>query len=388
MKKKIAILGSTGSIGKTTIKLIKKDIKSFEIVLLTVNSNINELSKQVRFFNVKNVVITNKKKFLEFKNKLKNKDLNIYNDINSIKKIFDKKIDYTMCSIAGLDGLGPTLEAIKFSKTVAIANKEAIICGWNLIKKKLKLYKTEFIPVDSEHFSIWSLINKTNRDLIDTIYITASGGPFINWPIDKIKNAPPSKALKHPNWSMGDKISIDSATLMNKVFEVIEAQRIFRLDRTKIKMLIHEESSVHAILKLKNGLIKILIHDTNMEIPIFNTLYNNTNKKILSKKINLQILNNLNFKEVNAKKFPAVNFLKIIPEKISLFETILVSANDELVLMYLNKKIQFSEIEINLKRVINRKEFLKYRQISPANIDQIHKLNQYVRLKTRVLCIS
>ena len=137
MKKKIAILGSTGSIGKTTIKLIKKDVRNFEIVLLTANSNINELSKQVRFFNVKNVVITDKKKFVEFKNKLKNKDVNIYNDINSINKIFKKKIDYTMCSIAGLNGLRPTLDAIKFSKTVAIANKEAIICGWNLIKKKI-----------------------------------------------------------------------------------------------------------------------------------------------------------------------------------------------------------------------------------------------------------
>ena len=388
MKKKIAILGSTGSIGKTTIKLIKKDVRNFEIVLLTANSNINELSKQVRFFNVKNVVITDKKKFVEFKNKLKNKDVNIYNDINSINKIFKKKIDYTMCSIAGLNGLRPTLDAIKFSKTVAIANKEAIICGWNLIKKKLILYKTEFIPVDSEHFSIWSLINKTNSDLIDTIYITASGGPFLNWPINKIKNAPPARALKHPNWSMGDKISIDSATLMNKVFEVIEAQRIFRLNRKKFKILIHEKSYVHAILKLKNGLIKILLHDTNMEIPIFNTLYNNTNQKILSKKIDLEILNNLDFKEVNVKKFPAINFLKIIPEQISLFETILVSVNDELVLMYLNKKIKFSEIELNLKRIINRKEFLKYKHITPTNIDQIHKLNQYVRLKTRVLCIS
>ena len=150
-----------------------------------------------------------------------------------------------MCAITGLEGLKPTLEAISFSKKIAIANKESIICGWNLIKKKLKKYKTDFIPVDSEHFSIWSLLGNYSNYNIEEIIITASGGPFLNFPLNKFKNITPKKAINHPNWKMGKKISVDSATLVNKVYEVIEAQRIFDIDIKKFKILIHPKSYVH-----------------------------------------------------------------------------------------------------------------------------------------------
>ena len=216
MKKKIAILGSTGSIGKCLINILKKDKKNFEIVLLTANYDTNELLKQVKTFKVKNIIITNTKKFEETKIFLKNKKINIYNNFSSINKIFTKlKIDYTMNAISGLDGLKPTLNIIKFTKDIAIANKESIICGWSLIKNKLKRYKTKFIPIDSEHFSIWSLINNSEDSNIEKVLITASGGPFNNYPLNAFKSITPKLALKHPNWKMGKKISIDSATMMN-----------------------------------------------------------------------------------------------------------------------------------------------------------------------------
>ena len=387
MKKKIVILGSTGSIGKSTINILKKDFKKIEIVFLSTNKNINELSKQVNFFKVKNVLISDYKKYLEFKSKFNKKKINIYNNFKLIKKIFKKKVDYTMCSISGLAGLQPTLDAISYSKRIAIANKESIICAWNLIEKKLFKYKTEFIPVDSEHFSIWSLINQTNVAQINKIYITASGGPFLKWSKKKIENALPSSALRHPNWSMGNKISIDSATLMNKVFEVIEAQRIFKLKKDKFQILIHDKSYVHAIVQFNNGLSKMLVHDTNMEIPIFNTININTNKFLKSKILNLELLNDLNLKKVESKKFPTVKILDLIPDKISLYETILVSANDELVDMYLKKKIKFSMIYSNLFKIINLNEFIKYKKKYPKNVNEITKLNSYVRLKTKALCI-
>ena len=178
MKKKIAILGSTGSIGKNLVNLIKKDKSSFEVVLLTANKNYKALNRQSKLLNVKNLIITDKKSFYLLKNKNKNKKINIYNDYKSLNKIIKKKIDYTMSSISGLEGLNPTLEVINKTKTIAIANKESIICGWNLIEKKLMSSKTKLIPVDSEHFSIWSLVNETNKDLISKIFITASGGPI------------------------------------------------------------------------------------------------------------------------------------------------------------------------------------------------------------------
>ena len=387
MKKKIAILGSTGSIGKTLIKIISKDKENFEIILLTAEKNYKELLKQSKLLNVKNLIITNKNSFDILKKKKLDKKINIFNNFKSINQIFKKKIDYTMCSISGVKGLNPTLNMIKFTKKIAIANKESIICGWSLIKKELRKYKTEFIPVDSEHFSIWSLIKKDEYEIIDKVYITASGGPFLNWPLKKIKNASPLKALKHPNWSMGKKISIDSSTMMNKVFEVIETQKIFDLPKSKIDILIHQKSYVHAIVEFNNGLKKILVHDTDMTIPIFNTIYDDNKKNLKSKSLNITNLNNLNFKKLDQKKFPITKVLNFLPKQDSLFETILVSANDELVNLFLENKISYNDIQKKLLSIIKTKQFLKYRNKKPNNINQIEQLNYQVRLKIRELCI-
>ena len=221
--KKIAIFGSTGSIGSSLLKIIKADQKNFKIELLTANKNYKKLIKQVKLFNVKNVIVTDYNSFLITTKLLKDTKVKVFNNFDSLNKIFNtnNKIDYSMCAISGFKGLKPTLDIIKFTKTIAIANKESIICGWNLIKKDLKKNKTYFIPVDSEHFSIWSLLDNNKKNNFEKIYITASGGPFRKLPLKKFKNISVKDALKHPNWSMGKKISIDSATMMNKVFEII-----------------------------------------------------------------------------------------------------------------------------------------------------------------------
>ena len=387
MKKKIAIFGSTGSIGKTTIDIIKSDKKNFEVILLTSNNNYRDLVKQTKALNVKNLIIKNKKQYLKLKKKFKNKKINIYNNFYNLKKIFKKKVDYTMCAISGLQGLYPTLDTIKFTKNIAIANKESLICGWNLIEKKLKKHNTNFIPVDSEHFSIWSLIKNVNKSNIEEIILTASGGPFLNLPLSKFKKIKASSAIKHPNWNMGKKISVDSATMMNKVFEIIEAQRIFDLDLSKFKILIHPNSYVHSIIKFYDGTTKILVHDTNMKIPIFNTLYKNSRKKFMSKKLDIKKLNNLDFSTIDKKKFPSINILKNVSKKISLYETVIVSANDLLVELFLDGKINFIDIEIFLKRVIKLREFNKFKDILPVSVNQIIKLNKYVRLKTQSLSV-
>ncbi len=389
MKKKIAILGSTGSIGKSLIEIIKNDKKRFEILLLTANKNYKELFKQAKIFRVKNIIISDEKSYKILKKKNRDKKIKIFNDFKELNKIFKSKVDYTMSAISGLDGLDPTLQIIKNTKKIAIANKESIICGWNLILKELKKHNTDFIPVDSEHFSIWSLIKNYNHKLIDKIYITASGGPFLKWPLSKIKKVTPSKALKHPNWSMGKKISVDSSTMMNKVFEVIETQRIFNLEKSKIRILIHEKSYVHAIVQFKNGLKKILVHDTNMKIPIFNTLYNDTKeiKFIKSENLDITKLNNLNFRKLDEKRFPLVKILNKISNRSSLFETVLISANDELVNLFLKKKMSYSRLQKNLLTIINLSEFDHFRKKIPKNLNEINQLNDHVRLKIRELCI-
>ena len=380
MKKKIAILGSTGSIGKNLIKILSKDKNNIKIILLATNKNYKLLLKQAKLFDTKNIIITDKKKYEICLKKNKNKKLNIFNSFKDLNKIFKNKVDYTMVAISGLEGLSPTMQIIRYTKKIALANKESIICGWNLIKKELSKYKTKFIPVDSEHFSIW-YASKNNFQNIEKIILTASGGPLYKLPVKKFKQVKISQALNHPNWRMGKKISIDSATMMNKVFEIIEAKNIFGVHYNNLSILVHPSSYIHALIKFKTGLIKLIAHETDMKIPIYNTLEDIINKKIFTKKIEIEKLNNLDLQNIDKKKFPLTNLLKILPNKISLFETVIVSANDELVNLFLNNKIKFTDISKQLFKIINNKKFSKFKRISPKNVSQILKLNNYVRLK-------
>ena len=376
MKKKIAILGSTGSIGKSLLNIIARDIKSFEVILLSANKNYNELFRQAKKFMVKNLIICDLDSFKKAKQIYKDKNYNIFNNFDDFDKIFTTKVDYSMSAIVGLDGLNPTLNIIKYSKTIAIANKETIICGWNLIKKKLIRYNVKFIPVDSEHFSIWSTIF-SKKAIIEKIYLTASGGPFYNYKYSQLKNIKISQALKHPTWKMGKKISIDSATLINKIFEVIEAKKIFNIELNKIKIIIHPSSYVHALIKFDNGLINLVAHDTSMEIPIFNSLYWGTNKSLKTKSLNFTKFNSLNFTYAKTVNFPLLNLIKSIPSKDSLFETVIVSANDHLVKLFLNKKIKFTDIIKVLLKIINMKSLTKYKKKSSSSVSEIIKTKNF-----------
>ena len=384
--KKIVIFGSTGSIGTSLINIIKKDKKKFKIELITAHTNFKKIIKQVRYFDVKNVIITDHNSFLKTKKILINDNVNVYKNFNSFKKIFkNKKIDYTMSAITGFHGLQPTLESIKFTKVIAIANKESIICGWNLIKRNLKKYKTKFVPVDSEHFSIWSLIGTKNYNNFEKIYLTASGGPFRKYPLNQFKNITPKKALMHPNWSMGKKISIDSATMMNKVFEIIEAKKIFNFKYSQLEILIHPHSYLHAIVKSNDGLTKLLIHDTDMTIPIFNSVYQENEKKIKSNTLDINILNNLNLKQIDKKRFPVIKIIDQLRDKDSLFETVIVSANDILVNRFLKNEIKFTDIAKVLLKITNLNEFKKFKKFEPKNVEEVTKLANYVSLKIKTI---
>ena len=378
MKKKIAILGSTGSIGKCLIDIIKKDKRNFEVILLSADENYKELLKQAKFFKVKNLIITNNKSFDKIKNNVYSKKIKIYNNFDGLEKIFRKKIDYTMSSISGIQGLKPTIEIIKYTKKIAIANKEAIICGWDLIEKKLNKHKTKFIPVDSEHFSIWYALQNIEKSLIEKIYLTASGGPFLDKSIKKLKKVKIKQVTNHPNWKMGKKISTDSATMINKVFEIIEAKKIFKISYNKLAIIIHPKSYVHAIIKFKNGLTKIIVHDTDMKIPIFNSLY--SSKKIInSKKLDFKILNNLDFRDINPTKFPLIKVIKMLPNSSSLFETILVSINDKFVELFLRNEIKFTDISKKMNKMLKLKSLKKYKKIKPKNIEEIIKMNTKIK---------
>jgi len=387
MKKKIAILGSTGSIGRSTLDVIKKDKNNFDIVFLSANNNYKTLIKQAKYFKAKNVLINNKFFYEKVKKSLRKTKTKVYSGNVPVSKIIDVKLDYTMSSIVGIAGLQPTIDIIKISKVIAIANKETIICAWNILSKLIKKYKTKVIPVDSEHFSIMELTKNVSDSEVEEIIITASGGPFLKTPIHKLKNVKPKKAVNHPKWKMGKKISIDSANLMNKVFEVIEAYKIFNFNKNKYKIMIHPQSYVHSIIRFRNGLIKMILYNTDMKIPISNTLYGEKNYVSNVKKIEKKTLNNLNFYDVNKKRFPSVKLINKCFSLGNLAPTIVNAANEELVSLFLNNKIGFLEIVKTLNMIFLDKDFKKYAKRKLRTIKDIEIVDNWARLKTKSMCV-
>ena len=388
MKKKIAILGSTGSIGKSTLDIIRKDKKNFEIVFLSANSNYKKLIQQAKEFNAKNVLIKNKILYERVKKSLKKRRTKVFSGDTSMNNIISGKLDYTMSGIVGLAGLQPTIDAIKISKTVAIANKETIICGWDLLSKLINKYKTEVLPVDSEHFSIMELTKNIRDSEIEEIIITASGGPFLNTPINKLKYMKPKQAIKHPNWKMGKKISIDSANLMNKVFELIEAYKFFNYDKKKYTIMIHPQSYVHSIIRFKNGLIKMILYNTDMKIPISNTLYGKKNNFSNKSSINTKILNKLSFQKVDRKKFPSIKLVDKFLNSDYSTPIIINASNEILVSLFLKGKIGFLDIVKTINKIFKDKDFKKYAKKKPKSVKDIKATDNWARLKTMNMCVK
>ena len=387
MKKKIAILGSTGSIGKSTLDVIRRDKKSFEIVFLSANNNYAKLVQQAKEFKVKNIFIKNKIFYERVKKSLKNSKTKVYSGDISITNIVSKKIDYTMAAIVGVAGLQPTIDAIKISKTVALANKESIICGWEILSKLVKRYKTKIVPVDSEHFSIMELTKDIRDDEVEEIIITASGGPFLNSPINKLNHAKPKEAINHPNWKMGKKISVDSANMMNKVFEVIEAYKLFKFNKKKYKIVIHPQSYVHSIVRFKNGLIKMILYNTDMKIPISNTIYKNKNSFSNESKIDTKILTNLSFEKVNINKFPSIKLIKKCLNSGYSTPIIINASNEVLVGLFLKGKINFLDIVSTINKIFKDKDFNKYAKKKPKSVKEIKTIDSWARLKTTNMCV-
>ena len=381
MKKKISILGSTGSIGLSTLKIIDKKIKFFKINILTANKNYLLICDQIIKYKPKFFVILNKKVYEKVKKKFKKKNnIKILHSFNQIK--LKNKSDITISAIPGISGLQPTILMTKISKKILIANKESVICGWDLIKKNALKSNTELIPVDSEHFSIFYLLKNHKLKNIKKIFITASGGPFLEYTKKQLKKIKPKDALKHPKWRMGKKISVDSSTLMNKMFELIEAQKLFDIPDKKLEVLIHPESLVHAIIMFKNGLSKFLYHETSMIIPIANAIFNENihiDELITFKK---QTINSLTFKKVKQEIFPIIKIKKRLNEYSST-PIILNAANEVLVDHFLREKIPYLSINKIIMTILNDKNYKKYAIRKNKNINQINIIDSWARSRTK-----
>jgi len=377
MKKKICILGSTGEIGKLCLEVISKKTNLFKVIVLSGHNNYNLLIQQIKKFSPKYIYLTNslsEKKILSI---CKKKKIIIIRDL----KYFRFKIDITVNAISGINGLKPTLDIIKNTREIGIANKESIICGWNLINKELKKYNCKFYPLDSEHFALRKLINNQNRDEISRIHIPASGGPFFKKKIN-LNKAKVNQVIKHPIWNMGKKNSIDSANLINKVLEIIEASLIFNISIKKFFIFIHPESLVHSAVTFKNETSIMSYYKPDMRIVLKNFLFKNNFKLYDKKKYFLNNLKKIGFnfyKLENKYNYlgKILNFAYLYKQNAYIAINLI---NEILVNKFINEKIKFPEIVNKIIINLNRKNIKKqimYRKLN--NLNNILEFHSFIK---------
>jgi 1-deoxy-D-xylulose-5-phosphate reductoisomerase len=372
-KKRLAILGSTGSLGKQSLEVVENFKDKIDIVALSANKNIEELEKQIIKLKPEAVWVTNDKSAKKLKNNLKKlhkkllanskkkiEEIKIFSKEDGVKKLFlDVPIDMILNAIVGFNGLIPTILTLEMGINLALANKESLVLAGDLVMGIKKIKGVEIIPVDSEHSAIFQCILGRNRKDIDKIILTASGGPFFGKKIDELKDVSVEQAISHPKWKMGKKISIDSATLMNKGFEVIEAYYLFGIEPNKIKVLIHPEAIIHSMVQFKDGSIIAQLGPTDMRIPIQYAITYPEMFESRVEKIDLAKLGKLTFFEPDLNIFPALRLAYLSLELKKKYPTVIAIADEMAVEAYLNKKIKFTDIIKIIEKVVSEYEGCK-----------------------------
>jgi len=341
-KKQIAILGSTGSIGTQALEVIAEHANLFEVEVLTANNNSKLLIEQAIKFKPNTVVITNNDKYKEVDDALFKLGIKVFAGQQSLEEVVEgENIDVVLTALVGYSGLKPTIRAIKAKKTIALANKETLVVAGDLITKLCKEYNVQIYPVDSEHSAIFQCLVGEAYNPIEKIYLTASGGPFRGWTKEKLQNIKKEQALKHPNWEMGAKITIDSATLMNKGLEVIEAKWLFDLKAEQIEVVVHPQSIIHSAVQFEDGSIKAQLGIPDMKLPIQYALGFPERLKNTFKRFNFMDYPNLTFEKPDAKTFRNLQLAYDAMEKGGNMPCILNAANEVAVAAFLQNKIGF-----------------------------------------------
>ena len=380
MKKINAVIfGATGSIGKSTLSIISKYQNLINLEGITCNSNLDKLIEIAKKYKVKKIGFNENSIKKEIKHNLN--EFEIFNDLSNFNKIISKKTDIIIYAISGLVSLNLLLTLLKSGKKIGIANKECIITlgqKFNLLSKK---YNTEIIPLDSEHNSIYHLLRQ-DFGKHKSITITASGGPFVHFNQKRLQKVTLTEALKHPIWKMGKKISIDSATMMNKALELIEAKYLFNFKPNEISAVIHPQAVVHALINYENGISTAILNEPDMRIPISSVFFN-FNEYSFKKNIDLTKYQNLEFIKIDKKKFPAINLGAQVMKMGGIAPHAFNYLNELLVDLFLKNKINFIDIvklnEINLDRVFNKNSNITNPQlIDISNINLWIDKNLYI----------
>lgn len=353
MKKvSISIFGATGSVGTTTLDIIRQDPDKFKIKALTSHGDTENLISLAREFNPEFICIGNTEDYKLISKKINSKKIKCLVGREGLLNCAKEKTDVVVAGIVGLAGLEPLIESIKNSKTICIANKECFVSAGSLIMREAKLRNVKIIPLDSEHSAIFQIL-ESNKNPIDKVYLTASGGPFYGLSKEELLNVTPSDAIKNPNWKMGKKISVDSATLMNKGLEIIEAKYLFDLKEEEIKVLIHRQSIAHGIVSFKNKSILGSFGEPDMKHPIKFALYWPHFYEDNSKPLNIEALSNLTFENINEDNFHALRLVRsILRGNEENLQIILNAANELAVRAFLDRRINFLDILVVVEDAI------------------------------------
>jgi 1-deoxy-D-xylulose-5-phosphate reductoisomerase len=357
-KKSLYIYGSTGSIGQNALEVIRQNPNLYSVDALIAGNDYQTLISQAKEFQPKYIGLANEKFYEELKSELPNCHIIIgEEEINNLSK---NKCDLFLSAIVGIKALIPTINAIKAGSNIAIANKECLVSAGEIIMKEAKKHKIDIIPIDSEHNAIYQIFEYQNLDLIDKITLTASGGPFLNKTLDELKNVTIKEAINHPNWQMGQKISIDSATMMNKGLEMIEAFMLFPINKNQIDIVIHPESIIHGLVSYNDGATLAMMNPPDMKVPISYALKINQRLKIKHPKLDLTKISKLNFLKADFNRFPALKLafdaLKEGGNKLP----ILNAANEVAVEKFLKEEIKFIDIINLVEKILNK---IAYKQI-------------------------
>ena len=375
--KRIAILGSTGSIGTQTLEVVEQQPDEyFEIKVLTANSNVHLLAEQAKKFNPEVVVISNEDKIDELRSLLKDSSVKILSGIEGLSEVVAKNnVDVVLTALVGYAGLIPTINAIKEGKEIALANKETLVVAGDLIKRLANTYNSTILPVDSEHSAIYQCMTGEKLEDIEKIYLTASGGPFLNFTDNELDSVTCKDALNHPNWSMGDKITIDSATMMNKGFEAIEAKWLFDLDPDQIDVIIHPQSIIHSLVQFVDGSIKAQMGLPDMKLPILYALSAPSRVKSEFKRFKFDDYPQLTFQKPDTKKFRNLALAFEAMNKGGNVPCIANAANEVAVEAFLESKIGYKDISSIVEQSIQKIAYIKH-----PNLEDYIKTDQETRL--------
>ena len=356
-KKQIAILGSTGSIGTQALQVIEEHSDLYQAYALTANNQVELLAEQARKFMPVAVVIANESKYLQLKEMLADLPIQVYAGADALCEIVEAQpVDIVLASMVGYAGLRPTIKAIEAGKSIALANKETLVVAGELITDLAAKFRTPILPVDSEHSAIFQCLEMNNP--LEKIILTASGGPFRNFTMDQLKHVTKEQALKHPNWDMGAKITIDSATMMNKGFEVIEAKWLFGVRPEQIEVVVHPQSVIHSMVQYGDGAVKAQLGMPDMRLPIQYALYYPERRPLSGKRLDLFALSNLTFEEPDIETFKG---LKLAYEAMTRGGNIPVAynaANEKAVALFLDRKIKYLEITDIIEETMNQTKFI------------------------------